>query len=266
MVLVANLNRPTRLGVDKCMSIEAFRPFAGSSLDVQPIQFVPRLYWWTLQTVRMSLVTKATFQDFVDVQSRLVLLPCVEEEGCGAVVASYIPHTKEQAEVVAKEDPPRGEEASKDSDGAPVEDGTERVGDGLDCEESVISVNLDDEEEEEKKSEDEEDTTPAMVAEQSMSVDVKDDDHDHDTPLAEELVGKVLVAINGMEVPENAWIRMDLTDIIASIRDAPTPIVLSFQKRELTEDGQVVNGDEEQIVDLLFLTDVDNLFFVAVEN
>ena len=181
-----------------------------------------------------STEVRLEFDDFIDLQTRLVLLPRIEEEGVEAVVAVYTPkpntaecndsnvHNSELKDAEAKEavkseessDKTATTEVSAESD-APTENEQQK------------------DEPEEDQSGEKSETLDTNAADQSM------ENSPTETPESEvgthenSIVGMVLTGIATDESDKNHLedcTGKDFTSILAMIRDAPTPIVLVLRR------------------------------------
>jgi hypothetical protein len=197
------------------------------------------------------------FTDFVDLQTRLVLLPRIEEEGRGAVVASFLladhqgspvrpttttttttrrPEKADPSETTGVLTKQQNSCSSSSSDG----------GSGGEPSEQAVA-------EPSKEHRDDEEATPSEDGKSTTSTTTnnnhfteptstvtKDDDNDdndseeevedHPETQVVDVTGCILVGIQGpVECSAEEWKEMDFTSILASIRQETAPIVLLLE-------------------------------------
>mmetsp|Transcript_2709 Transcript_2709/g.4024 ORF Transcript_2709/g.4024 Transcript_2709/m.4024 type:complete len:964 (+) Transcript_2709:87-2978(+) len=161
----------------------------------------------------MTFVT-LSFESFVDLQCRLILLPRIEEEGLGAIVANYTP--KE-----SPTDPEKSsfhEEKKSDDDHSIKKKETMQEKDAENG--NSISSSLD--EEEMTK------VTPESSKDDKKEASSKNDktNYDSNETNSSDITGKILIGIEGVENSSDDWLEHDFSQILASIREARYPIVL----------------------------------------
>jgi hypothetical protein len=197
-------------------------------------------------TVRLS------FSDLVDLQSRLVLMPRIEEEGVGAILASYTPVAtpratsekesfQEEKKVDEDDTIPHGDIETVESIDSGVLTGTQ-----VDTDEgpSTIDGNVDIQ------------SAPATsdpvgaepletegISQPAEALPIETVDI-----IPEELVGKALIGIDGVETED--WLVSDFSEILASIRKAKSPIVLKFDSNPTEHTSEDENEAEESAADV----------------
>jgi hypothetical protein len=197
-----------------------------------------------------------TFCDLIDLQSRLVLLPRIEEEGLGAIVASYSPA---KTLTSLNTDGSRFQEEKKSDEEEAEGDVTiKRVG-SMDS----IALNADQEENDEEVSTAFNDKQPvqepiAPTPEESTSDQPSELEETEESPTQlrdsaaendlkpEDIVGKVLIGIDGVET-EDDWLVRDFAQILASTRAVKSPIVLRFDSVPLVKEEDGEEQEEAQI-------------------
>ena len=165
-----------------------------------------------------------TFADYVDLQSRLVLVPLDDGECLGAKIASL--------GLPAQEQPQQHSEADEGND--PV-----------DASDTMEDIDLGTGSSEEKKGEDADDSL------QSGAKNEKDNTlKSHSSPPIEpeDAVGSVLVQIPGLvgdngEEDDDDWSQVDFTYILSAIRDVEAPISLQFLQAD--DEGFTDENDAE---------------------
>lgn len=197
---------------------------------------------------------KISFADFVDLQSRLVLLPRVEEEGVGAIVASHLQCDEREEENNEGEEEEKEQDETKSSMVEPAKRVAEKRDDksidqgednAINPEadvntEEVANNNSDDEVEENQQLQQEERPEDADFPESDKDKDSQPLKKAPSPPSSPEtvamtdeesepsIIGKALVGMEGDEDGNN-WLEKDFTDILTQIREAEPPLVLLFQ-------------------------------------
>ena len=154
-----------------------------------------------------------TFADYVDLQSRLVLVPLDDGECLGAKIASF--------GLPAQEQPQQHTEASKGNDQADASD-------------TMEDVELDTGSSEEKKGEDADDNL-----QKGAHIETDNTLKSHSSPPIEpeDVGGSVLFKIPGLvgdhgEEDDDDWTQVDFTYILSAIRDVEAPISLQFRQAD----------------------------------
>lgn len=206
----------------------------------------------TLALYYFTAVMKLTFEDVVDLQSRLVLLPRVEEEGLGAIVASFRPAVGEDDKVACFQEEKKVDE-DEETSSSPVEasDSMDSVAlTGSDHGRSVMSaVEQQSTAGEESLPEDQNEEETNDQARDEEAVNVRETPLEKDQEVRpEDLIGKSLIGIDGVETDED-WLATDFSQILASIREVKTPIVLEFEYipivvEEVSDTGHVEEEGE----------------------
>lgn len=201
------------------------------------------------------------FDDFVDFSTRLVLLPRIEEEGTGAVVAMYTP--KEQNEDTG-ESREAVETTEKEKGASP-----EPAGESIDDDEENSSADINpsvSENKEQPKADKQElpeenpeisvhdlvDKKPEAEAEKESNADTENGSSRHEIIDEKTILGMTLTGIEIDKSDPNHLedcIGKDFTLILSTIREAPVPIVLVLQKldREDSEHpDQEVSKEKEK--------------------
>ena len=175
---------------------------------------------------------KLTFEDVVDLQTRLVLLPRIEEEGLGAIVASFRPSIGENDKAACFQEEKKVDE-DEETSSSPVEasDSMDSVAlTGSDHGRSVVSaVEQQSSAGEESLPEDQNEGETNVQARAEEAVKVRESPPEKDQEVRpEDLIGKSLIGIDGVETDED-WLATDFSQILASFREVKTPIVLEFE-------------------------------------
>ena len=187
------------------------------------------------------MTVKLSFSDLVDLQSRLVLLPRIEEEGLGAVVASYIPRactTKleesqylEEKKVDDKDDNVEVDEAnSSDSIQSKTAKGEAVMtsSDDQQCRHPTAA------------GEPTRDQGEVDEGEQTKAHGQSQDTNSRNDIDPKDVIGKALTGIDGVE-NEQDWLVQEFSHILASTREVKVPIVLHFEAVPLVEEKEKVN-------------------------
>jgi hypothetical protein len=193
---------------------------------------------------------KVSFTDLVDLRSRLVLLPRVEDLGLGAVVADYKPRIiaakacETKAKLIVFDDCDC--EANADNlkhDPSCAIDTLASGGVIVERDEECLMSSIDAMPFQK---------TPNSKLLESPSVQlrvpvdapdkVKCSDTAYDIS-PEDIVGKSLVAMDGLE-REKDWLVQDFSLILASLRDVKPPIVLHFDSAPLGMQNEIEEQDE----------------------
>jgi len=183
------------------------------------------------------------FDDFVDLQTRLVLLPRIEEEGVEAVVAMYTPKINVEADdgesLKENKTDPENVEGAKSEESSAAMAATEG-----NTESDAASENEQQKQDEkvENQSDEKPETSKESPIEQSEEMPpsetlVKKIENDENS-----LVGMVLTGIATDPSDKNHLddcSGKDFTSILSAIREAPTPIVLVLQRIEDQEEEHV---------------------------
>ena len=185
------------------------------------------------QTLRL------VFDDFVDLQTRLILLPRIEEEAVEAVVAMYTPKNDNVDSVKSSSSTkPESNEQPESKEGAgEAREPTER--DASNQEPGATSKteqqNEDPPEEKPEKSEEQ----PEEPTGEKSHTDVEIQEGSCNDIDENGAVGMVLTGIATDESDKSYFDDCggkDFTSILATIREAPTPIVLVFQRIAVEQD------------------------------
>ena len=168
-----------------------------------------------------------TFADYVDLQSRLVLVPLDDGECLGAKIASFGMPVQEQ--------PQQHAEASE---------GNYQV----DASDTMEDIELDAESSEEKKGEDADDNLQSGVFNETDNT-LKS--HSNLPIEPEDVVGSVLVKIPGLvgdngEEDDDDWTQVDFTYILSATRDVEAPISLHFRRTD-DEGTTSTHGNDAEI-------------------
>jgi len=164
-----------------------------------------------------------TFVDYVDMQSRLVLVPIDDGECLGAKIASFsVPNQEHRQQTEA------GSNTNNNSDSNG--DGNDQA----DVSDVMDDIDLDAGSSEEKKGDD------------ADEADLQSGANDNDSPNApmsyssppikpEDVVGSVLFKIPGLagengEEDDDDWAQVDFTYILSAMRDVEAPISLHFRR------------------------------------
>lgn len=201
--------------------------------------------------VVLSRMTVATlsFQSLLDLQSRLVLLPRIEEEGIGAVVANYSPTelpAGTETETFHEEKKSDDDDKIDKNDTAIAEDTKNDNSTSSLAEEEISHVARTSSPEARKEGEkqknaniqetsvDDEEENVADSPNTSKddgrkeSPDQKNNEFDSNETIASNVIGKVLIGIEGLESPSDDWLEQDFSQILACIREARYPISLQL--------------------------------------
>ena len=182
-------------------------------------------------------MVRLEFVDFVDLQTRLVLLPLIEEEGVGAVVAAYTPKDEKintQVEQDEKSEMP-SQDSSYENDGAKEDTQTDQL-------------------QAESSSEGQQQTEEASEAADELPEETHSDnlenkalpEPEEKAPEDQEVVGMILTGIALAEPDKQDVVDCggkDFSVILASIREAPPPIILVFEPAPEKDTGD--NNEED---------------------
>lgn len=204
------------------------------------------------------MTVKLSFSDLIDLQSRLVLLPRIEEEGVGAVVASYIPRN----DMTSHEGSRFLEEKKVDDEG---DEHSTHIDEAvsIDCiqlcieEDEVTLTTSDDQQCRDHAHAPYEPTHDQAEHGEEGQSEVHEQSQDTYTGNdvdPKDVVGKALTGIEGVEC-EQDWLVQEFSQILASTREVKAPIVLHFDTAPPTENAESVSDAEPCHVEKLMQRD-----------
>ncbi|KAI2500527.1 hypothetical protein MHU86_13951 [Fragilaria crotonensis] len=190
------------------------------------------------------MTVKLSFSDLVDLQSRLVLLPRIEEEGLGAVVASYIPRagTTNLAGSQFLEEKKVDDKGEENDTQIHEKDSSDCIQSKIETGEAVLTSS--DNQQCQAAEGHTLDKAQADEGEQEDAHIQSRDTYSGNDVDPKDIVGKALTGIDGVE-NEQDWLLEEFSRILASTREVKVPIVLHFDTVPLVEEKETVNQVKE---------------------